>query len=173
MKHIKNLMDIRYFYTQIAILVATIATAITFITLSINNFMLGSSEVVNVEGNITEISEQEVYDDFFKKDVTKYYYVIKYDYNNKSYIYRTDEGLDSKGEIGDKFTLYILADHPEAASMVSQEYIINVGKVVFGFGIAMVVLSVANIFILSFRIVGFVRQNTDNKTEEEKEKIAN
>ena len=57
--------------------------------------------------------------------------------------------------------------------MVSQEHIINVGKVVFGFGIAMVVLSVANIFILSFRIVGFVRQNTDNKTEEEKEKIAN
>jgi len=145
--------NIRFFYGHIAIIIGSIITAITLIALSINNLMLGSRGIIKVEGTVTEVVEKTRYDENFNRDITEYYYVISYEYANKTYTYNTTEGISSNGEIGSKFNLYILPDHPEVAEMVSPAGLIFIGKVVFSVGMVMVAIGVVNIFIVSFKFV--------------------
>jgi len=144
---------VKFFYGHIALIIGSLIAAITLITLSINNLNVGSMDIVKVEGTVTEIYERTRYDENFEKDVTEYYYVISYEYADKEYTYNTQEGISSKGEIGSKFDLYILSNHPEAAEMVSPQGIAVVGKVALGFGILMAIVCIANIFIVSYKFV--------------------
>lgn len=152
-KFIQTIKNVRFFVGHLIIIIASLTSAIVLITLSFNNLMLQHQEFASATGTVIEIKEKEVYSELYERNITEYYYVMSYKYNDKEYLYYMDEGVKNKGEIGDTFTLYFLVDHPEEAALESPEGLILVGKVVFGVGIGMSVICLINIFILSFKFV--------------------
>jgi len=158
-KILETIRNIKFFYGHIVSIIATLIASITIITISFNNLMLKNMNFTKVDGTLVEIVEKEIYDENFNRNIKEYYYIISYEYDNKEYKYYSPNGVKNKGEIGDKFQLYILTNHPEEADLSSPEGIIFIGKIALGIGIVMAVVCIVNIFVVSYKFVKCYRLN--------------